>query len=251
MFPFPLLDCHAHIAPDVTAAQVGTLKGAQIFAMTRTLDEFKAARTNPQTGLLWGVGVHPGVPAALSQWSHRRFAAAVEQTVLIGEVGLDRRGDDATQRVIFEDILRTAPAALISVHSTGRARKVVELVEKNPHPGVMLHWFTGAPDDIQRAAAAGCFFSINAAMTDEQMTALPLDRVLPETDFPASRSRTGAKVPGDIIALEKKVARLTRQSLPEVRRRWYRNLSTLAERADVQQKLPVGLQQLISVARNG
>lgn len=251
MFPFPLLDCHAHIAPDVTVAQVRTLGGAQVFAMTRTLDEFDAARTNPQNGLVWGIGAHPGVPAALDQWSHDRFAAAVQHSVLIGEVGLDRRGDDDAQRVILEDILRTAPAALISVHSTGRARRAVELVEKNPHPGVIMHWFTGTAEDIQRAAAAGCFFSINAAMTDEQMTALPLDRVLPETDFPASRSRTGAKVPGDILALEKKVASLTRQSLPEVRRRWYRNLAMLVERSDVQQKLPVGLQQLISVARTG
>ncbi|MCT2085122.1 TatD family hydrolase [Microbacterium enclense] len=249
MFRFPPLDCHAHIAPDVTAAQVRTLNGAQVFAMTRTLEEFDAAQANPQQGLIWGVGVHPGVPTALTQWSRERFVAAADQAVLIGEVGLDRRGDQSTQRDVFRSILRDAPAALISVHSTGRAREVVDLVEEHPHPGIVLHWFTGTPADAQRAAAAGCFFSINAAMTDEQMTVLPLDRVLPETDFPSSRSRTQARTPGDTAALEKTVVRLTRQPPLEVRRRWYQNLAALTERAAVQDKLPSELRQLVATAQ--
>ncbi|MEW2006406.1 TatD family hydrolase [Microbacterium sp. NPDC079208] len=249
MFPFPLLDCHAHIAPDVTEAQTRTLDGAQVFAMTRSLDEFDAAIENPQAGLLWGIGTHPGVPAALTQWSEHRFQEAVSRSVLVGEVGLDRRGDASRQREILVGVLRSASPALISIHSTGRAKQVVDLVEKHPHPGVILHWFTGDRDDAARAAAAGCFFSINAAMSDEQMTALPLDRVIPETDFPSLRSRTQARAPGDIVALEKTVARLTKQPLLEVRLRWYRNLAVLAERADVRHRLPSELQRLVSIAR--
>lgn len=250
MFDFPPLDCHAHIAPDVTAAQIRTLGGAQVFAMTRTLDEFDAAIDNPQAGLTWGIGVHPGVPAALRQWTPERFSNATRRSVLIGEVGLDRSGDGDLQVVVLDDILRSAPASLISVHSTGRVGRVVDAVEKYPRSGVILHWFTGDQDAIGRAAAAGCYFSINAAMSDSQMTALPLDRVLPETDFPASRSRTQAKVPGDIAALEQTVARLTRQPQREVRRRWYRNLGTLSDRAGVRDRLPADLRQLVDRAES-
>jgi len=35
----PPLDCHAHIAPDVTASQLDGLGSALIFAVTRSLDE--------------------------------------------------------------------------------------------------------------------------------------------------------------------------------------------------------------------
>lgn len=248
MFPFPPLDCHAHIAPDVTAAQTRTLRGAQVFAMTRSLDEFDAAIDNPQAGLLWGVGTHPGVPAALTQWSEQRFQDAASRSVLIGEVGLDRRGDASRQGEILTSILRGAPAALISIHSTGRTKQVVDLVEKHPHPGVILHWFTGDPGDVARATDAGCYFSINAAMSDEQMTALPLDRVLPETDFPSSRSRTQARAPGDTAALERTVSRLTRQDATEVRRRWYRNLHALCERVGVRDRLPDELRDLVDRA---
>ena len=250
MSRFPPLDCHAHIAPDVTAVQTRTLQGAQVFAMTRSLDEFDAAIENPQAGLAWGVGMHPGVPSALAEWSERRFLEAVSRSILIGEVGLDRRGDAARQSEVFASILRIAPPTLISVHSTGRTKQVLDLIEKHPHPGVILHWFTGDRDDAVRAAAAGCFFSINAAMSEEKMTALPLDRVLPETDFPSSRSRTQARAPGDIAALERTVSRLTGRDESDVRRRWYRNLGALSTRVGIRDRLPAELRELIERAHD-
>ena len=251
MFPFPALDCHAHIAPDVTAAQVRTLRGAQIFAMNRTLEETEAAVVNDQEGLTWGVGVHPGVAASGRQWTEERFLKAAAQTWLIGEVGMDRRAGGAGQEEILTSVLRITPQALISVHSTGCTSQVVRLIEKNPRPGVVLHWFTGTDEEAARAARAGCYFSINAAMSDEQMTRLPLERVLPETDFPSSKGRTGARAPGDTRVLEEKVSRLTRLSKEAVRLRWYQNLSGLAKEAGVQARMPAHLRALLDAAGDG
>lgn len=249
MYHFPVLDCHAHVAPDVTSSQVRTLSGALVFAMTRSVDEFDAAVTNPQDGLLWGIGTHPGVPAALTEWSAERFHRSAKDTILIGEVGLDRGGNGQVQARVLEGVLRTPTPALTSIHSTGRTRQVIELIERNPRPGVILHWFAGDREDIERATAAGCYFSINAAMTDEQMTALPLDRILPETDFPSARSRTKARTPGDIRALEHSVVRLTRQTPDEVRRRWYENLGALVASADVANRLPRLMGEAIEAAQ--
>jgi TatD DNase family protein len=54
-------------------------------------------------------------------------------------VGLDRRGAIGEQSKIFEDILgacKNAPV-LISVHSAGRTKEVVALLEKHRHPGLL------------------------------------------------------------------------------------------------------------------
>ncbi|NUU08601.1 TatD family hydrolase [Leifsonia sp. C5G2] len=238
MYNFPALDCHAHVAHDVTQAQVKSLEGAIIFAMTRSLDEFHAATSNRQRGLVWAIGTHPANASSLNQWSGDRFRRLAKQSPIIGEVGLDRRGGLEAQARIFHEVLVNAGASLISVHSTGRTREVITALEKNAHPGVILHWFLGNPEEVSRAAALGCFFSVNAAMSDAQLTALPLDRVLPETDFPSSRTRTGARVPGDVRALEKTVARLTRKEVGEVRELWYRNLRRLSLQAEVVHRLP-------------
>ncbi|GAA1448971.1 TatD family hydrolase [Leifsonia poae] len=248
MFNFPPLDCHAHIAHDVTDAQVKTLEGAKIFAMTRSLNEFQAAIRNRQSGLLWAVGTHPRVMSSMEQWSEDRFSQLAKQTPLIGEVGLDRRGDLEAQTRIFRQVLTNTDASLISVHSTGRTRQVVDAIEQNRHPGIILHWFLGDSEDVSRATAMGCYFSVNSAMSDAQLTALPLDRVLPETDFPSSRARTGARMPGDIRALEQSVARLTRRGVGDVRRIWYRNLRRLSGQAEVLHRLPIDLTEPLEMA---
>src|SRR5438105_11838523 len=62
----PPLDCHAHIAPDVTKSQIGALKGAIIFAMTRSPAEAGAAARRSDATILWAFGAHPGVPAAVA-----------------------------------------------------------------------------------------------------------------------------------------------------------------------------------------
>src|SRR5690349_879515 len=62
----PPLDCHAHIAPDVTRSQIRALNGAIIFAMTRSPAEAGAAARRSDATILWGYGAHPGVPAAVA-----------------------------------------------------------------------------------------------------------------------------------------------------------------------------------------
>jgi TatD DNase family protein len=216
--------------------------------MTRSLAESRAALLNPQVGLTWGIGTHPAVASSLDTWSAEEYEAQLDATPLVGEVGMDRRGSKTAQLEVLERVLSTNSSALFSVHSTGRAAEVVDIVEHSKQRGVILHWFTGSRSEIERASAAGCFFSINAAMSAEQMKALPLERVLPETDFPSARSKTGAVKPGDVRKLELAVAELTRQSLEQVRWRWYRNLADLVTSASVSHRLTPALRTAISHA---
>lgn len=244
----PSLDCHAHIAADVTRPQLAALGSAVVFAVTRTLKEAQSVIQRADSELVWGCGVHPASKEALSAFDADKLEELLERFALVGEVGLDRRaGDLPKQRDVFREVLRRAhdKPVLISVHSAGCSGDVLALLTEAPHPGVILHWFLGDGADIAEAVALGCFFSVNAAMSEQQLRNIPLDRMLPETDFPASRKKTGARVPGDVATLETTLSALTREPVPELRLRWFRNLRRLALQSGAIDRLPERVADLL------
>jgi TatD DNase family protein len=249
-FDLPPLDCHAHIAPDVTRAQVAGLNGSLVFAMTRTPREAQAAARRSDPTLAWGFGAHPALPHAINQLDNAALAAAVKAHVVIGEIGLDRRGPVEPQRNALEAILTASHGQplLLSLHSTGRTGQLLDVLREKPHPGAMLHWFNGTPDEIREALSLGCYFSVNNAMSDDRLAQIPTDRMLPETDFPASRKSTLASKPGDTRALEQRLAR--RDNIPEtlVRHGFFRALGGLAAAAGVRTRLPQAFQEALDTA---
>lgn len=249
MFPFPdadlpSLDTHAHVAPDVTAEQLDALGDVNVFAVTRSLDEAEAVASRCDPQLVWGCGVHPGARTARDHYDSARLRSLLPSFSLIGEVGLDRRaGHLSEQRRILESVLRETAAAqvLVSVHSAGCPSEVVEIVINTGHPGVILHWFLGDDSAIRRAVTAGCYFSVNGAMADQAIRRIPLERMLPETDFPVTARRGGGRRPGDTSGLERRVAYLLGETAETIRWRWYRNLRTLAIASGALDRLPTGL----------
>lgn len=244
----PRLDCHAHIAPDVTPAQVAALGGAIVFAMTRSPGEAAAAARRQDDTIIWGYGAHPGLKTSIAQVTTQRVRKATNDHLLIGEIGLDRGTALGPQETAFDSILEacTDQPVLLSIHSTGRTREILAPLRRRPHPGAILHWFNGTADEVRQAAELGCYFSVNAAMTDERIGWIPPDRLLPETDFPSSRRSTRATRPGDIDHLEQRLAALTGRSLNEIRSLWYRNLADLLRVAHVEDRLPSNIQQLVN-----
>ena len=224
----PTLDCHAHIAPDVTHSQLATLGHSHVFAVTRSLSEARLVMNRDDRGLTWGIGVHPAVATARAEYNPEVFRQLLPQFALVGEVGLDRRGTRDEQERILGDVLGACDgkSVMISIHSTGRTREVLDLVKQRPHPGVILHWFLGTSSELTEAVRLGTFFSVNSAMGDALLTAMPRDRVLPETDFPARPVR--ARTPGETTALEKRLATLWRISVQETRHQLWTNLKRLA-----------------------
>src|SRR5699024_12477646 len=83
----PALDAHAHIAPDVTPAQIAALGQSVVFAMTRSLDEARQVRNRRDPALVWGVGVHPGVAAERAAWDSKEFTDLLGSFALVGEIG--------------------------------------------------------------------------------------------------------------------------------------------------------------------
>jgi len=240
----PPLDAHAHIAADVTAAQVRGLDPAVVFAVTRSVKE---ARYTLRPGapssedVVWGLGSHPGVEQTLSQFDGDTFEQEVGRFALIGEVGLDRRGESAKQTAVFRRVLQAASGqpVLLSVHSTGRCSAVLDEIERAPHAGVILHWFNGSADEVERGVGLGCFFSVNAAMRQESLARIPYDRILTETDFPASRAKIGASRPGDVARIETVLAE---QHGPDVRGQVWQNLAAICARSGATERMSAAIQ---------
>jgi TatD DNase family protein len=235
----PALDCHAHIATDVTSAQVRALGASYVFAVTRTLLEASQVRQRHDTNLAWGLGVHPGLTAARAAWDPKQFAVLLPNFALVGEIGLDRRaGDMPGQRAILREILHQCSdqQVLLSIHSAGATEAVTDLLLEQPHPGAILHWFLGKSDEINAATQAGAYFSVNAAMSFGDLTALPQDRLLPETDYPARKAM--AKRPADVTAVERSISEVWGVTPEETRTRLWRNLRALAIAAGALDRLP-------------
>lgn len=115
----------------------------------------------------------------------------------IGEVGIDGssqyKTSYQTQKNLFREIVRTAEKCggrIISIHSRNAVKDVLDIIESDVVASVpVLHWFSGTMEDLKRANALGCWFSVNPVMLTGNkgkslVSKMPLSRILPETDAP-------------------------------------------------------------------
>jgi TatD DNase family protein len=235
----PALDCHAHIAVDVTSRQIGALGNAVVFAVTRSLAEAKQAATRRDDTLLWGIGLHPGVAVSRNSWSAGVFEEILPAFALVGEIGLDRRaGNLPEQRTIFGEVLDLCAGQplLLSIHSAGMEKEVLERLGEQAHSGAILHWFQGDETAIGRAVELGLYFSVNAGMAPEQLARFPKDRVLSETDYPARKPR--ARKPADVAAIEELLSIVWGVEPNAVRTHLWWNLRRLSEASGAIERMP-------------
>lgn len=247
--PLPPLDAHAHVLTSIAPSELLALS-AVLFAVTREPSEWQAALARQDPTTVWGIGAHPGVPAALEAFDPDVFAATLADATLVGEVGLDGRArtSSAQQRTVFEAVLRftAADPRPVSVHSVAATKAVLDAMERHPQPGIILHWWRGTPAETARAIEYGCWFSINGAEAGNPkvLDQLPPERVLTETDFPHTRrqDRRAAK-PGAVVTIEAALARVWDLDDWGARRQVWRNLRSLLEATGQLQRMPRGIRR--------
>lgn len=253
----PPLDMHAHVATSTTPRQLERL-GAVVFAATRSLDEYERVATRKDLVTVWGVGSHPGVPAAIDNFDAERFRRFVERTPFVSEIGLERRSkvDLGSQQAVFTsilDILEGTPR-IVSLHSSGAIDAVLDAIEAHPAPGLVLHWWRGNAAQTRRAVELGCWFSVNAAglKYPADVALIPLDRLLTETDHPTGdRSSPTPRQPGSVTDLEASLATLFH--LPDgtaLRARVWANFARLVNQVGVEALLPAPVQRMVVAAGN-
>lgn len=143
------------------------------------------------------VGIHPedceSLPA--DYISKIRQMAANKKVRAIGEIGLDYHYDGFNrekQIACFEDQLKLAQRLDLPVviHSRDATKDTMEILEKHRPRGV-VHCFSGSAETAREILRLGLMISFtgvltfkNAKKAVESCEAIPLDRIMLETDCP-------------------------------------------------------------------
>lgn len=196
--------CHLDLHPDF-ARVVEERENAKIYTLgvtTTPLAWMKNKELTQHTRYVRAaLGLHPQLvshrAAELELWKQH-----LPETRYVGEVGLDAgpryKSSLSLQKEIFAEILQSCARTggkILSVHSVRAGKDVLDLLNRHLPPEcgrVVLHWFTGGKKEIQRAIESDCYFSFNADMLGtsrgrEIAAAVPLQRVLTETDAPFTK----------------------------------------------------------------
>ena len=236
--------CHLDLFPDLEAA-VARAEAASVFTLTVTTTPMAWPRnlelTRGTRYVRAALGVHPQLVAQrageLTLW--KRY---LPETRFVGEVGLDagprfHKSLDAQKRVFRAVLERCAEAGgkILTVHSVRSVSTVLDMIEQHlPHErgAVVLHWFTGSRSEARRAAALGCYFSVNAEMTRSErgrtlVANLPADRILTETDGPFTQTADRPTEPTDVKAAVDSIARIRNTSPKALDSTINANLQTL------------------------
>ncbi len=144
------------------------------------------------------VGMHPeDVPDAPNDYlEYIRKWAVLPKTVAIGEIGLDYHYegyDPAMQKRVFEEQLDLAEELSLPVviHSRDATEDCMNILRKRGTVKGVMHCFSGSAETAKQVLALGMNISFtgvltfkNARKSIEALKAVPLDRLMLETDCP-------------------------------------------------------------------
>jgi TatD DNase family protein len=238
-----LVDSHCHLDFDEFRDRIPELLAEMSAAgveyalcISVTLQDFPRVRglaeAHPQ--LFATVGVHPDYPGAGEVAVDELVALADHpRIVAIGETGLDYyrlRGDLNWQRERFRVHIRTARACRkpLVIHTRAAADDTLQIMREEgaAEVGGVMHCFTETLDVALAAVEMGFLISFsgivtfrNAALVREVAKALPLERILVETDSPYLAPvpyRGKVNRPAYVRHVAEEVARLRGVSFEEV-----------------------------------
>ncbi len=197
--------CHLDLYPDFEQL-VAECDHAQVFTLAVTTTPRAWPRNHALASATKHVraalGLHPQLVSERAD-EFKLWEEYLPNTRYVGEVGLDAsprfyKSFDLQKRV-FERVLRACASRgekILTLHSVRAVGAVLDMLETYlpaTRGKAVFHWFTGTKTEAQRACELGCFFSINGEMLKNDrhrktIAALPLDRLLTETDGPFTQS---------------------------------------------------------------
>lgn len=201
------MHCHLGFCEDaVQAARALAAAGVGAFSNTVTPAEFAEQRVAlvGEGNVRTGAGLHPWWVGEVDAAACESLLTTVERTRFIGEVGLDfSPAHIATREAQVDALAQVARVCMqvggkvVSLHAVRAVDDVLNVLERadaltaDAGNACIIHWFSGTSDQLTRARRAGCYFSVNPRMLQSKRgrayaQAIPADRLLLETDEPAS-----------------------------------------------------------------
>ncbi|MHA1287449.1 MAG: TatD family hydrolase [Candidatus Thorarchaeota archaeon] len=227
------LDTHAHINIEINPKELSDID-ACIVAVTRTFSEFKKARNRNDQNIVWALGAHPGVQEAHNNFDISIYNEFINDTPVIGEIGLDGRSkvpmglQIKNYELILASIIRNPRIA--TIHSYEATSLVLCSLGKFKPDGIILHWWRGDKEETYQALELGCYFSINSAEVENPkiINILPKDRVLTETDHPfGDRKQFSPRRPGNVSRVENALSSIWGDNADIVRQQIWSNFRQL------------------------
>lgn len=243
------VDFHTHLDlyPDLQAAIAACdRRRTAALAVTTTPKAFERNRelASASRFVRVGLGLHPQLVAERSG-EIALFEKLLPRSRYIGEVGLDagplHYRSIGLQESIFERILHLCAQEgekILSIHSVRATKLVLDLLERHfpQNKGTaVLHWFSGSVGQARRAAALGCYFSVNEWMLASPngkriLHEIPDDRLLTETDGPFVERNGQPIAAGDVLQAIEEIAIAKEQKVSDVQSQIIQNLCTLTTR---------------------
>lgn len=247
-----MIDAHCHIDfyPDpVAVAREASSHGVLTIWVTNSPTAFERAirQAIDLSNIRVALGLHP-LEAHRAIGQLHRFGELCHTTSYIGEIGLDfsvhGHNSKNIQLQAFRFILKllTGKPKFLTLHSRKAESAVIDLLDEYAICPAVFHWFSGSTAQLKRAINGGHFFSINPSMISSQkgktlVEAIPLERVLTETDGPFSKASFRRAVPGDVELVEKHMGMVWGISREEVssriRSNFLRLIGPLGEETNV------------------
>lgn len=244
-----MIDFHAHIDLYSDCQKVIaeiTERKMFVLSVTTTPSAWQVTSdlANGSKRIRTALGLHPQI-AHLRHSELSLFDELIDKTDYVGEIGLDGGPEFKKywdiQVNCFKHILCTCshkPGKVFSIHSRKAATHVLDILENTPHNGIpVLHWFSGTQRELQRAIAAGCWFSVGPAMllskkSIELVQHIPQCKIITETDGPFAQLNNKPAMPWDVSVAISQLSKIWNMPIREVESSITKNFKDLMAQRD-------------------
>ena len=196
-----LIDAHAHLDKygEELQAALEEIEEHRIFTIAVSMDPPSYQRSLEIGAMcelvLPTFGVHPKrAPEYAGRL--RELNQAIEQSPMIGEIGLDFHWVEDTsqypaQRKVFEYFLAAAKEQkkVVNLHTKGAEKEILKLLERYDVRRAIVHWYSGPLDILRELIHFGAYFTVGVEVfssehIQEIARAVPENQLLTETDNP-------------------------------------------------------------------
>jgi TatD DNase family protein len=151
----------------------------------------------PTKYIQFAVGYHPQNVGKVP-FEKRTFINNLVKTKYVGEVGLDFSkefsGSKNKQIEIFDFICEASVDKIMSIHCRMAEEKTYEILKRNRNHKMIMHWYSGNEEWLEKLIDLGAYFSINSNMLASAKGSniigkIPIDKLFVESDGPFTKLR--------------------------------------------------------------